>query len=973
MRKFLFSFILLLFVASVSAQEMKFGIRVSQDNLELAREVIEKTPQEKDNPILLTIELKEGWEKENLSFIKEVAKIASESNFLLNVIVPLPKAEGEERLLSLVSLSENLKGYVNTFELLAKREDFLEEEIEDSQKPGFLLKRIAVSLRGESGASIYLGSVDEGYLSFLEHIYKEDLIAYIDGYFTYDVDSSGEAPEVVNEFLQKNHLGAPLRLHLKKVKTALGAQSNSMVALAKGAREVDIEVENIEEGIKGLTHLRKALPGTMSAGYDVSGVEIKEGDKKRLDIAILPFLDSEEMAQGFYLAPAVAKSNPGNLFLHLWTSDITNPVSFPMPEGEKKNIGYTANQKKDVCDIQIAWDGKPQLIVFERLKTGTVGSGEKIVVEGKYKIPVEFIIARHQAVDQSQSLLLKNYSAEAEVNYHFKIPGTTGSIDVTFINQFLYDPKEGARWVQKDLLVNGVRWRGKTIPELPIIEPEKINTLPLVLTLTRAYTYRLIKEEEFKGRMCYVIEFLPSAGQKVQDVSGRVWIDKETYIKRQIQIIQKNMTAPQVSNEEFDLYRTYEEKGRGFNILSEIKAQQIFTVIGQTITAEKEVYFRNIKINDESFSQKVEEAFKSDSPILQETEKGYKYLQKNPDGTRSIKWEEKTGRWAGVGGAYYDESLDYPLPFIGADYFDYDFKKTKSQVNLFLAGAVNSISFSKPDLFPKFDLAVTGVFFAISFKDRYYENGIELEDQELKDMKQHIFTSLGFRTTQFSKVKFSFDGSFIKFKKSGKTDENFESPEDHLDLAYGISYDYSRKGWQAVASFEGHKRSSWGNWGYGLSDEEIKKAKDYLKYDLTIGKTFYLKNFQKVGMSLSYLNGKDLDRFSKYQFTYMGTKSLAGFTGSGIRFDKGYIGRVLYSFDVAKIVRFSSGIDYAKIKQNKDDLNWQDHTGMSLSGTIAGPWNTIWSLDLGYALQSDIRKVKHDYTVALVVMKLWGR
>lgn len=971
MKKFIILVLFFLLATSYFSQEMKFGIRISQNNFSAAMPFLEKYVQEKDKAIFLTVELNEGWKKEDLSLLKERVFLATKSNYIVNVIVPLPKnSDEEEQLLSLVSLSENLKNVVNSFEIIVKKEDFKED---NSEKVIFQLKRISVSLRGESGAKIYLGPVDKDYLEFLEPLYNDDFIAYVDGYFTFDVDSSGEPSSEVLEFLQKYHLGSPLRLHLKKVKTALGAQSNTMSSLAKGGEEVDIEVENIEDGIKGLTYLKKILPKTMLPGFDVSGIQIKEGEKLRFDIALLPFLDSEEMTQGFYLAPTVAKSSPNNVVLHLSTADITNPVSFQMPEGEEKKLGYTADQKKGVCDIQIEWNGKPQLILFERLKTGTVGTEEKIVVQGSYKMPVEFIIARHQAVEQSQNLLLKNYSAEAEVNYHFKIPGSAGSVDVTFLNQFLYDQKDGARWVQKELLVNGVKWRGKTIPELPIVEPEKINTLPLVLTFSRAYTYRLIKEEEFKGRMCYVIEFLPLFGQKIQDVSGKVWIDKENYIKRQIQIKQKNMTSPQVSNEEFDLYEIYEEDGKGYNLLTKIKAQQIFAVIGQTATAEKEVFFKNIEINSPNFNQKVEEAFQSDSPILQDTEKGYKYLEKKKDGTRSIRWEEKSGRWALVGGAYYDESLDYPIPFLGANYFDYDYNKTKTQVNLFLAGAVNSLSISKTDIFPKFDLSLTGVGFLFSFKDRYFENGVEQENQEIKTMKQYIFTTLGYRATQFSKLKLTLDGSFVKFKDSDKSSEFFKMPKDHIDIAYGLSGEYSRKGWQASATVEGHKRSSWENWGFGFSEDEIEKSKEYIIWDIALGKTFYLKNFQKIGLSFSYLDGKDLDRFSKYRFTYMGAKSLSGFTGSGIRFENGYISRVLYSFDVAKIIRFSSNIDYAKIKQNKDDQNWQNHTGLGISGTIGGPWNTLWSLDLGYALKSDIKKVKNDYTVAIGVLKFWGR
>ncbi len=157
------------------------------------------------------------------------------------------------------------------------------------------------------------------------------------------------------------------------------------------------------------------------------------------------------------------------------------------------------------------------------------------------------------------------------------------------------------------------------------------------------------------------------------------------------------------------------------------------------MTGEKEVFFTNIVVNDRDFDQKLDAALKSDAPILQDTEKGYRYLEKQEDGTRAIRWEEKTGKLAAVAGAYYDDSLDYPLPFAGVNYFDYNFKKKNIQVNMFLAGPVNSLSISKSDFLPRMDAALSGVFFLVPFKDQYFENGIERKDQELKSMSQHLF------------------------------------------------------------------------------------------------------------------------------------------------------------------------------------------------------------------------------------------
>jgi hypothetical protein len=973
MKRIFLSSILLLASLAMFSQEMKFGIRVEEDQYEACGKYVSEFPSNPQNPLQLTVVMKAGWENGPANdALKNLLEKASSSGYMVSLVVPAPKSEGEAKFLSLVNISESAKKYVASFQLLTAKEDFSQDELSDPGKLSFTLKRLITSLRGESRALFYLGSLNSGFIDSLEPLYKEDLTAYIDGYSTSDVDNYGDPPTDVREFVEKNHVGAPLRLHLQKVRGSLGAQTLAMLSLSKGAREVDVQVQDLEEGLKDLLYLRKSVPATMLAGYAVEDVQLMEGNSPRSDIAILPFLDSDEMLEGFLIAPNTAKSAAASLTLHLSTADITGPMVFPLPSGEPKALGFAADQKKGFADLNISWDGKPQFILVERMRTGTVGS-DKMTVTGNYKIPVELIIARHQAVEQAQSSLLSNYTADAKVDYHFKVPGASGSMDVTFVNQFLYDKKDGARWIQKDLLVNGIKWKGKTIPELPIVEPEKINTLPLVLTLSRSYSYRFIKEEVFEGRTCYVVEFLPLAGAANQEVSGKVWIDKENYVKRQMQIIQKNMTPPQVSNEEFDKYTFMESSGHGYNMLTSIKAQQIFTVIGQTVTGEKEVNFTDMILNDAQFDGKLEQALKSDAPILQDTDKGYRYLTKQPDGSREIRWEEKTGRLAAVGGAYYDKSLDYPIPFAGVNYFDYNFKKKNIQVNMFLAGPVDSVSISKADILPKVDASLSGVLFFISLKDRYFDQGLEKKDEELKSLNQHIFGSLGYRLTEFSKLKLTLDGRYTKFSRTSETSDNYEIPRSHLDMGYGLSWDYSRKGWQAAGSYEGHKRSSWENWGYGYVQEEILKNKKYTLWDMSLGKTFYLPKFQKIGLSLSYMDGKDLDRFSKYEFTYMGSQSLSGFTGSGIRFDRGAIVRTLYAFDVANVIKFSTNLDYAKVKQNRIDRDWQEHLGLGFSGTIAGPWSTFWSLDLGYALKSDIPEVKHDGTVALVVLKLWGR
>ena len=165
-------------------------------------------------------------------------------------------------------------------------------------------------------------------------------------------------------------------------------------------------------------------------------------------------------------------------------------------------------------------------------------------------------------------------------------------------------------------------------------------------------------------------------------------------------------------------------------------------------------------------------------------------------------------------------------------------------------------------------------------------------------------------------------------------------------------------------------RSDWKRWGTDLS-REVKGYKDYAQWSLVLSKAFYLPRFQKIATSLTWLDGKDLDRFSRYQFTYLGRRSLAGFAGSGVRFDRGVLASVGYQFNVADVIRFGANLEHARVQPLKGAGLWQNHTGLGLSGSVAGPWQTLWTLDAGYALKSDIRPVQGEATLALVVLKLW--
>ena len=467
------------------------------------------------------------------------------------------------------------------------------------------------------------------------------------------------------------------------------------------------------------------------------------------------------------------------------------------------------------------------------------------------------------------------------MDYHFKLPGGTGSLDVTFLNTFLFEKGTGARWVQNQMLLNGVAWKGKKIPELPIIEPEKVNTLPLSLTLGRDYSYRYIKDETVDGHDCYEVEFLPLPQAKGSLYSGRVWIDKTTYAKIKMSVRQTDLTPPQVSNDETDTYAPFQgPEGHTYWLLQKLEGQQIFSVGGQNVVAERFITFGEPSINDPSFKAEVAKAEASDKPILQDTDKGLRYLEKEPDGSRRLRMDEKTNRWLAVAGTYYDQSLDYPLPLVGVNYFDYNWRKTGTQVNLFLAGAVNTLTLSKVDVLPKVDASFNAVGFLLSTQDRYYPQGEEDKAQRIKVLREFANGGLGWRFTEMSKLSLDLDLLYYRYTDVSQTAPGFRLPKNHLDMGLGLNYSWSRRGWSLTAGYEGHRRSAWEPWGIPGENKDAKDFKDYSLWEGSFSKAFYLPAFQKITTSLSWLDGKDLDRFSQYQFSYLGKESLSGFTGS---------------------------------------------------------------------------------------------
>ena len=77
-----------------------------------------------------------------------------------------------------------------------------------------------------------------------------------------------------------------------------------------------------------------------------------------------------------------------------------------------------------------------------------------------------------------------------------------------------------------------------------------------------------------------------------------------------------------------------------------------------------------------------------------------RYLLPDPASPGKRIVEEKISRRSTFGllGAFYDESLDYPLPLAGIQYFDFDLWDKGKQISVFFAGALLTANYTDPAL-----------------------------------------------------------------------------------------------------------------------------------------------------------------------------------------------------------------------------------------------------------------------------------
>lgn len=809
-----------------------------------------------------------------------------------------------------------------------------------AQDHGYVLKRAAVAVTGAlTGATFAAGPLPRD-PERLAALYAEEVAAYLDVV----VLAPGDGLEAALAAVAELDPGKPAAVDaLPWPATPSGAVASVAAAAAAGFEVVLLDAVAVAEpDLAPLAVAARQLEGSLVA--DPSAAPTGAGPAwafVREDLSLR----------------VVAEPAPGADRMRLVFPDPTlrGAELVDLATGEARPVTGVRRGGEFVVVV----DPAPELALL-RLERATVEEldafGEEIDVGGGRQMPVEEILRRLQAFEDDQQRRLDHYSARRTMNLRFQ--GRQGSIEVTYAGDAFFRD-DTFDWVWSEFYVGGVRWRSRKLPKVPLIQPEKVASQPIRIKLEKDYAYRLRGTETVDGRDCWVVDFKPVGAVDGRSLyQGTVWVDREVYARVRTRAVQIGLEGDVLSNEETYFWRPVDVAGEpvawsddAFVLPLRVSGQQVFSILNATVPVEVEIRLENVRINGDDFEARRSAALASDATMLTDTDQGLRYLNQTKSGERVVETEFDSSRLFLLGGVLWDESLDFPIPAVGVNYLDLDFKDSGAQLNVFFAGVFLTANIADPDfLGTRWNAGanVSGRVFQTT--DELYRDGEVVPEEEVRRRSGSFNLFAGRPIGKFLSLELGYEAWYQGFDSSDETADDFVLPESTITHGFEASLDYNRAGYRISVGGELDHRATWAPWGLPGNDEYDPAQQDYRRWKLTAAKTWWLPEFRKINLALEYLDSSDTDRFSGFDFGLFGDSTVGGYQSGLVRAEQAWGGHLTVGVNYLELIRLTASADAMWASNETTGLDNELLAGVGIGGTLALPWQVLVNFDVGYAV-----------------------
>jgi hypothetical protein len=654
-----------------------------------------------------------------------------------------------------------------------------------------------------------------------------------------------------------------------------------------------------------------------------------------------------------------------------WYDPVTGNKLMP---GEVKTEGQRLTQTC-ACDSEYA-------LVFIHQLGGTEQKAYSTVnVTAQAELTVEEIIARWQQYRASQKQKLDNYITSCFMTLHFDSTGFGPGFDISMpMKQFSNNRTGLLEWAQTGFYIDGVKLRHEWQFPLPQLEPEKVMTQPLELTLNEKYSYKLLGTDQVNGVYTFVIGVEPRQ-QTEALYSGKIWIDGTTFRHVKMYLTQRGAKTNVISNAETQTYELVSDgKGNQFNVLTSIYAQQILNAADRDFILEKTYKFSNYLINVSDFDTQLAAARASSMPMYRETSDGLRTLKK--EGDQRVEQDTNTKRVRSiVAGTFYEGTYNFPIPLAGFSLVDFNYHNTGSQVSLFFAGPFLAGNLSH-QYGRKFrlglDLAVSG----LPGQFRTYAGNTEIKQEGFWGWQE----GTGLRATWQATNALSLTASSYlvydyyrrtsdTYRAASSTDSSFILPQSGVTLLPSVELKYARHGYTLTGTAEEGWRPNWKPFGLppntqsGLPANMQRAISSYTRYSGDFDKNFYFGKFTRGGFDFSYYGGNPLDWISRYEPSLFSRPRIRGVPSGTESFDAIAVGSAYYGLNIAEAVKFEGSYNYARARNMSESLRFKKFDGVEFDASTAGPWGTYLQTTVTYALAGNIPRYNSRWAGFIMIFK----
>ena len=443
----------------------------------------------------------------------------------------------------------------------------------------------------------------------------------------------------------------------------------------------------------------------------------------------------------------------------------------------------------------------------------------------------------------------------------------------------------------------------------------------------------------------YVIAFEPRHAAASLN-RGKAWIDTETFGLVRLQAALTGLKGPIVSSEQIDDY--LKDANGGVWLLARSEVRQLYegaghrTPIGRVLTIDRH------EINPPAFEERRAAAHASDAVMMRDTAAGYVYLSHDEpgrgEGLRTAS-DRATRMYTAVGGVLIDPNISHPLPYAGLNYSDFDLFGTGAQVNAFFGGSYGQAAWSVPSLAgSRWQLSGSASAVLAAYHDRAFRDGREIYSANLLQRPAHVDVRAVRQVSPRLAFGLGYDLAYTHFSRADTTAESFDVPASQWAHALRVDARAQRAGWSFVAWWSPAKRIGWVAWGaqgaQGAEDE-------FQKWGASAARTFLLTRTLVGRLEGAWMDGHDLDRFSRYAFGTFESQ-LKGYPAASVRFDRGVVARSALAWNAARRVRIDGFVDAARVA---DGQNGQGYVGIGAAAEIPLPFGILAGVEWGYGPQ----------------------